>query len=201
MCPCRLGCSRDDICEHCEGTSYGPDGESCEHCDGYGTISPEDVWEQVKKYYYIQALYDHSGIPISISSSQFSCPWDSGQVGYQYVLKSQAHKEWGTMKHERVDNVWTPVRKYAEADYYELMDAEVKSYDDYLTGNVWGYEIVDEDGDFLESCWGFVGDPEHCEEEMRSVAAALEVRMLLLKEAEAGSAKTRSPRAPVLGAA
>ena len=93
------------------------------------------------------------------------------------------------MKHERVDNVWTPVREYTEADYYELMDAEVESYNDYLTGNVWGYEIVDEDGDILESCWGFVGDPEYCEEEMRRTAEALEARMLLLKEAEEERAK------------
>lgn len=181
----------DDICEHCEGTSYGPDWESCEHCDGNGngTISLEDAWKQVKEHYYIQPLYlyDHGGI--SISSSRFSCPWDSGQVGFQYVLKSKAHKEWGPVEYEWVDNVRKPVRDRTEADYYELMDSEVKCYDDYLTGNVWGYEIKDKDGNILESCWGYVGDPEYCEEEMRGVAKALEARMLLLKAAEEGRAE------------
>jgi hypothetical protein len=36
----------------------------------------------------------------------------------------------------------------------------VESYDDYLNGNVWGFVVTSPDGDDVESCWGFLGDPE-----------------------------------------
>src|SRR4030042_1625044 len=32
-------------------------------------------------------LYDHSGI--TMSTKPFSCPWDSGQVGYIYVTREK----------------------------------------------------------------------------------------------------------------
>lgn len=38
-------------------------------------------------------LYDHGGI--TMSTSPFSCPWDSGQVGVIYCTKEKAIKEWG----------------------------------------------------------------------------------------------------------
>ena len=53
------------------------------------------------------------------------------------------------------------------------MDAEVKEYDDYLTGNCWGFIVEDESGEHLESCWGFLGDSDYCTEEMRSSAKNL----------------------------
>jgi hypothetical protein len=35
----------------------------------------------------------------------------------------------------------------------------VQTYDDYLTGNVWGFIIEDEDEENGgDSCWGFIGD-------------------------------------------
>lgn len=37
--------------------------------------------------------------------------------------------------------------------------AQVEEYDDYLNGNVWGWRVVDEHGDTLESCWGYIGSP------------------------------------------
>jgi hypothetical protein len=57
----------------------------------------------------------------------------------------------------------------------EILVSEVKIYDDYLTGNVWGYTIesthdcsecsakVHED-EHEDSCWGFIGsDPSTLE--------------------------------------
>jgi hypothetical protein len=35
--------------------------------------------------------------------------------------------------------------------------AEVKAYDDFITGNAYGYEIA-KDGEDIDSCWGFSGD-------------------------------------------
>lgn len=81
-------------------------------------------------------LYDHSGITISMGG--FSCPWDSGQVGYIYVTKEQIEKEWNG--------------DYERAQKY--LEGEVETYDQYLTGDVWGWRVV-ETGD---SVWGYYGD-------------------------------------------
>jgi hypothetical protein len=41
----------------------------------------------------------------------------------------------------------------------EILRAEVAEYNDFLTGNVYGYEAVDKDGAVVGGCWGFIGDP------------------------------------------
>lgn len=38
--------------------------------------------------------------------------------------------------------------------------ALVDTWNDCLSGNVYGYVIKDADGDQVDSCWGFVGDPD-----------------------------------------
>lgn len=84
-------------------------------------------------------LYDHSGI--TIRTSPFSCPWDSGQVGYIYVTKARLKEEYGS--------ALTQWRKKAR----EVMEGEVEVYDKYLTGGFVGYVIEGPHCD--DSCWGF----------------------------------------------
>lgn len=99
-------------------------------------------------------LYDHSGI--TMNTTGFSCPWDSGQVGIIYVTKEQADKEWPLQDGETEDQ-----RKERILNY---LRGEVAEYDQYLTGDVYFYRIEsidpDEDGDFEyhDSCHGFYGD-------------------------------------------
>lgn len=101
-------------------------------------------------------LFDHSGL--SVSTGPFGCRWDSGQVGWVYVTKESAEKM-GCL-----DAGWDTAR------YEEAIKSEVKNYDDYLTGRVYGYEIKGMDGDDLDSCWGFVGDLDDCEATAKSAA-------------------------------
>lgn len=86
-------------------------------------------------------LYDHSGI--SMSCAPFSCPWDSGSVGYIYCTKEKA-------KRELSDSSDDAIR--------EVLISEVKTYDAYLTGDVCGYVVNDGGGEFIDSCWGFFPD-------------------------------------------
>jgi len=87
-------------------------------------------------------LYDHSGI--TMSTGKFGCPWDSGQVGWIYCTKKTIEKEG-----------WAPEK----AALY--MEGEVETYDDWLIGNVYGYDIETADGnDTGEACSGFYGDPD-----------------------------------------
>ncbi|HUX02457.1 MAG TPA: hypothetical protein VMY35_15960, partial [Phycisphaerae bacterium] len=57
-------------------------------------------------------------------------------------------------------------------DAEACLRAEVSTYDDYLTGQVFGYVVEDEDGNDLDSCWGFYGE-DYCRETARESAEAI----------------------------
>lgn len=105
-------------------------------------------------------LYDHGGI--TMQTTGFSCPWDSGQVGFIYATKEDLRKNYMTKR------VTKSVIERAE----KCLKGEVEEYDDFLTGNVWGYSIeifgsetckecgnTDNPVDFEDSCWGYYGNP------------------------------------------
>jgi len=106
-------------------------------------------------------LYEHSGQTISLGRDYpFNDPWDSGQVGFVYISKEDAKKEYGSFRY------W---RKRAA----ECIHAEIKELDQYLTGDAWGYTITDKEGDVVESCWGFYGY-DYCKEEAERMLKYLE---------------------------
>ena len=95
-------------------------------------------------------LYDHSGI--TISTTPFHCPWDSGQVGYIYVTKEKARRELGI---KRITS------KKRILDY---LRGEIETFDQYLRGDVYGFRVFEhepdenpEDGEEIDACWGFYG--------------------------------------------
>lgn len=97
-------------------------------------------------------LYDHSGI--TMRTYPFECRWDSGQIGFIYVTKAKLRQEFN--------------RKYVTARLEDkvtgILKSEVETYDQYLTGDVYGFVIEDEKGDVKYSCGGFYG-ADHCREE------------------------------------
>ena len=40
----------------------------------------------------------------------------------------------------------------------KIIKDEVKLYDDFLTGNVYAFRIIDSEGETVDSCGGFYGD-------------------------------------------
>lgn len=104
-------------------------------------------------------LYDHSGISISASGGYpYNDVWDAGQVGYAYMTRAEVIKEYGK---------WD---KASKAQARGLILCEIETYNDYLTGNVYGYQVEDYSGEVLDSCWGFFGDYEYCLGEARRSA-------------------------------
>lgn len=110
-------------------------------------------------------LYDHSGI--TMSTQPFSCKWDSGQVGIIYATPEQIRKEFVPQGGCITDAVLTNVK--------QCLINEVDTYDQYLRGDVWGYEIFriapvcehcgcKREDELVESCWGFYGK-DYCKEE------------------------------------
>ena len=114
----------------------------------------EKVEKLLEKHYIILPLfvYEHGGI--TMNTSGFSCPWDSGQVGFIYVSVAEAKKEYG----------WNRLTSKRRKQIESYLRQEVETYDKYLTGDVWGYVIYEEEDDPIESCWGFYGYDE-CERE------------------------------------
>lgn len=101
-------------------------------------------------------MYEHSGI--ILNTSGFSCPWDSGHVGYIYTTHKFIKKAWGELTEENIEKA----RK--------CMIGEVATYSDYVSGNVYGFVVETEEGDFIDSCWGFYGDDyDHMVGEAKSV--------------------------------
>lgn len=84
-------------------------------------------------------LYDHSGI--TMNTTGFSCQWDSGQVGFIFVTA------------ESCENIGLDPE--APEELRKQLIGEVKTYDDFISGNVYGYLIEHELLD--DSCTGFFG--------------------------------------------
>lgn len=106
-------------------------------------------------------LYDHSGI--TMNTSGFSCPWDSGQVGWIYVTREKVRQEYGCKR----------VSKKMVERMEGYLRNEVETYDQYLTGDVYGFRITDTETDEeVDSCWGIFGDDE-CMKEAESTARHL----------------------------
>jgi len=96
-------------------------------------------------------LYDHSGI--TMSTGAFTCSWDSGQVGFIYVRRDEVEREFTS---EYPAHGHDTLEKHIEA----ILRREVEMYDQYLTGDVYGFVLVDEHGEEVDSdlsCWGFYG--------------------------------------------
>lgn len=93
--------------------------------------------------------YEHSGVMYrAAESNPFSCRWDSGQVGYIWVRKETVRAEYGV---KRI----TPATR---AKVLDVLKAEVETYSQWANGETYGFKIYDqEDGDELDSCWGFIG--------------------------------------------
>lgn len=90
-------------------------------------------------------LYNHSGL--ALGTTPFHNRWDSGQVGFIVATQGDIRAFFG------VKRVSKRVRTLA----YKRLEAEVETYHQYLSGDVWDYLIEDEDGEIVDSLSGMYG--------------------------------------------
>lgn len=116
-------------------------------------------WDEVKQYLIkeegavvILPLYmlDHSGI--TVATHPFGGTygyWDSGQIGFIYTTEKKL-KEYGVTEEQAAQN----------------LQAEVKTYDQYVTGDVYYYTVTktstcphckETKTEVVDSCGGFFG--------------------------------------------
>lgn len=95
-----------------------------------------EAWCEENSYECFQLYkYEHGGVEYSLTP--FSCPWDSGPVGYLAVKRSAFNAPKKTAK-----------------SFVRLASA-------WCNGEVYGFVAEDGDGKEIDSCWGFVGDDGH----------------------------------------
>jgi hypothetical protein len=120
-----------------------------------------DIFEKYNLIIPVYA-YEHSGITISAGGKRMGWDsWDSGRLGFVFVSHKKILDEYGGKR------ITKKLLDRAE----KCLLAEVEEYDDYLTGNVWGY-VIEGNGE-RESCWGYIGDYKYCLEEARSVIGGM----------------------------
>jgi hypothetical protein len=108
-------------------------------------------------------MYDHSGL--AFSTAPFSCPWDSGQVGWIWVPHAKFEEWWPSV--DSAEEKLKQARKNLEG--------EINTYQQWSNGDVWSFVIEkaeiytrgeDEDEkrhvewEFEDSCCGFYGTKE-----------------------------------------
>ena len=87
-------------------------------------------------------MYDHSGVALSTDRSYpFNCPWDSDMLGVIYVDAVKMQDE----------------GLHLNADCTRYFEREVETFGLWLNGECYGYVIKDENGEEVDSCWGFIG--------------------------------------------
>lgn len=89
-------------------------------------------------------LHDHSGL--TMRTSDFGDRWDSGQVGFIFVSKKRAREEYKKLTAKNLGHA------------KKVLEGEVETYSDYLSGGVYGFVIEDEEADEeLDALWGIYG--------------------------------------------
>ena len=101
-------------------------------------LDKEGMYDNEGSKYFVFPLnaYIHSGVSLSLGTSYpFDCPWDSGQIGVVLV------KDFEKL-----------------VDPAKLASSVVDTWNMYLSGDVWGYDITHaESGASFDSLWGIYG--------------------------------------------
>jgi len=142
--------------------------------EGLGDAQTEALW-RIEDHMIILPIYmyEHSGI--TINTSGFACPWDSGQVGWIYITHEDLKKEFKRKK----------LSKKLVSQAEDILRQEVDTYDRFLRGEYYKYEIypcVEEEEDYVWDDDDLVDDGYGFETEEYALSEAMATVDWLLKE-------------------
>jgi len=134
-------------------------------------------WDEVESYIkkeYDPAvilplyLYDHSGLRIKVGSFSGLLPqghaeFDSGMVGFIFVSKEKARKEYG----------WKLITKSRIEKLTEHLINEVDVYDQDISGDVWKYSITKEDDSEIYEVLGGLYGYDYAMQEAKNTIDAM----------------------------
>ena len=139
---CNLGTM---ICFHKRYDLGDSHGYSSDDYSSWGEMEKDLIKKENPAVILPLYLYDHS--VVTISTAPFSNRWDSGQVGFILVSKETALADFGGKI------VTAKLKQKIE----KQLEGEVETYARFLEGDVYGFCIEDEDGNHIDSCYGFYG--------------------------------------------
>lgn len=130
----------------------GPSGEPTRLCSDY---TPSDFlcWAKANRA-IVENIYmmDHSSISLSTGrgnpyAAYDPGEWDSGQVGFIYVLPETIRKEYKVKS----------INQHIKRRVLDILHDEVKLYGEYVNGEVFFYSIKDSNNEHVDSCGGYIG--------------------------------------------
>ena len=133
-----------------------------DHFESWGELEAQLIADGAKVILPMY-MYDHSGL--SVRTTPFQCPWDSGQIGFIYLDQKSITENWG----------WKTLIRDRRNTLEDALRSEVETFNQYLSGDVWGFifekstvailaDTIDNDEpdeeelwEEVDSCWGFYG--------------------------------------------
>ncbi len=117
-------------------------------------FNPNDIFETMQNgkklyngyWFFPVYAYIHSGVSLQLKR-WFSCvpqghnEFDVSFKGFALVKRQKG---------------WS----YSSKQAYKIAESVLNEWNDYLSGNVYGFMTKDKDDNDIDSCWGFYGDPE-----------------------------------------
>lgn len=173
---------------------------------------PESFLELAKERgYFIRPLYAyiHSGIAFSMTrGGQFSDQFDSGFAGFIYWTPKKREQAGLTDSYiESILHEGETVESWLESS----LESAVTVLNDYASGNCYGFQILNSEGEELDSCYGFLGDydkdggalreaqsnlafhvKEETEKEREAIAAAQNEALTLFAEIESKNTQMKA---------
>ena len=93
--------------------------------------------------------YEHSGLSVSTKRDYpYNDRWDSGLFGIIAVEKAGLRKAYG----------WGAITKKRREEILRSLEEEIEIFDSYCKGEVYGFVVEDEEGEHIDSCYGYYGD-------------------------------------------
>lgn len=111
-------------------------------------------------------LCDHGGL--RVSTADFGDRFDSGQVGFIVASAEAIRKEYSCQD----------ITPETRALVLEVLKREIEVYDQYLSGQVYGFIVKCQQSEAEDSCWGFYG-LDHCREQAKAAADNLNPQLEL----------------------
>ncbi|MDY6957523.1 MAG: hypothetical protein SVK08_00065 [Halobacteriota archaeon] len=110
-------------------------------------------------------MYEHSGI--ALSTTPFSCRWDSGQLGIIYTRRNDilnTFRDWKKLSQKRLNKA------------RDILVNEVETFEKYMNGDIYGFVIKDKEGTEVDSVWGYYDDNKysHMISEAKSIIDSME---------------------------
>ena len=115
-------------------------------------FDPQDIFDAMQKraklyddyFYFPVYAYIHSGISLQLQRWFPGLPQGHNEFDVSFKGFALVKRQKGS---------------YIRDKAYEIAKSVVEEWNDYLSGNVYGY-IVEKDDEHIDSCWGFYGDYE-----------------------------------------